>query len=83
MKCLWPAIHSPSGLQAGLLTRRKLSFETCFGSLPSRFMIQMLSPPARSLVKAIHCPSGEKRGCMSQETPALIALASPPAAGIV
>ena len=45
-------------------------------------MIQILSPPPRSLVKAIFEPSGEKRGWMSQARPLVIALAVPPSIGI-
>ena len=39
-------------------------------------MTQMLSPPARSLVKAIFVPSGEKRGCSSHATPCVIGVAA-------
>ena len=59
VKCLRAAMYCESGVQAGLLRRRKLSFVTCCGFLPSRSMIQMLSPPERSEVNAIHLPSGE------------------------
>ena len=45
-------------------------------------MIQMLSPPARSEVKAIWRPSGDHFGCMSQATPEAMARASPPETGI-
>ena len=38
MKCLRAATYSESGVQAGLLGRRKVSFDTCFGSEPSRLM---------------------------------------------
>jgi hypothetical protein len=51
--------YSESGDQFGSLVRRKVSLVTCCGFEPSRFMIQRLSPPARSLVKAIHFPFGE------------------------
>jgi hypothetical protein len=56
---LRPTRYSLSGVHDGWLSRRKVSFETCFASDPSRFMYQRLSPPLRSEVKAIHLPFGE------------------------
>ena len=66
VKCLRAAMYSPSGRQAGLLTRRKSSFVTC-----AAFVAVARPSPRRcrrrraSLVKAIRLPSGEKRGCIS------------------
>ena len=82
MKCLRATMNSPSGDQSGEFSRRKLSSDTCVGFDPSRFMIQILSPPSRSEVKAIFVPSGEYFGCMSQATPDAMARASPPPIGM-
>ncbi len=76
-------MNCESGVHAGLFGSRKLSFVTCCGFFPSRPMIQMLSPPDRSDVNAIHFPSGEYRGCMSHGMPEVSAFASPPPNGIV
>ena len=65
VKCFLATMYWPSGLQLGWFIRRKLSWVSWRLSLPSRFMIQMLSPPPRSEVKAIRLPSGEKRGWVS------------------
>ena len=46
-------------------------------------MIQMLSPPPRSEVKAMRLPSGEKRGCTSQARPSAIRVGVPPAIGMM
>ena len=62
VKCFLATRNRPSGLQLGWLRRRNFSVVTCRLSEPSRFMIQMLSPPPRSDVNAIRRPSGEKRG---------------------
>jgi hypothetical protein len=51
--------------------------------VPSARITHRLSPPARSLMKAIHLPSGEKRGWKSQGMPCVSALASPPSMGTV
>ena len=82
MKCLRAATYCESGVHVGLFSSRKVSLVTCCGFLPSRSMIQMLSPPERSEVNAIHLPSGEYRGCMSQGMPEVRGFASPPPAGI-
>ena len=74
-------MYWPSGVQYGLLSRRKSSFDTWVAPLPSAFMRQRLLPPPRSEVKAISLPSGEKRGWMSQAGPLVRRLAWPPAAG--
>ncbi len=58
MQCLRATMYWPSGDQAGLLSRRNDSLVTAWGFEPSRFMIQMLSPPPWSLVKAMVLPSG-------------------------
>ncbi len=58
MKCLRATMYSPSGVQVGLLSRRKVSLVTARGFVPSRSMTQTLSPPPWSLVKAIHLPFG-------------------------
>jgi hypothetical protein len=46
-------------------------------------MIQTFSPPSRSERKAIHFPSGEKRGWLSNGMPPEISLAWPPSTGSV
>ncbi len=46
-------------------------------------MIQILSPPARSEVKAIFDPSGENFGYISKGSPAAIRTGVPPEIGIV
>ena len=46
-------------------------------------MVQMLSPPPRSLVKAMREPSGEKRGWNSHAMPDAMAVAFPPLTGMV
>ena len=85
VKCLRPTMYSPSGDHAGALSRRKSSLVIGLASPVARpsakGRTQMLSPPPRSLVKASHLPSGEKRGCMSQAIPEVSATASPPAIG--
>jgi hypothetical protein len=58
-------MNRPSGLQVAWLSSRKSSLVSWRLSEPSAFMIQILSPPPRSDVKAIRRPSGEKRGCCS------------------
>ena len=60
-----------------------VSLVSCRLPEPSVFMIQILSPPPRSEVKAICRPSGEKRGCTSNGRPLAIRVARPPAIGIV
>ena len=76
-------MNRPSRLQLGWLSRRKSSVVTCRLSDPSQFIIQMLSPPPRSDVKAIRRPSGEKRGCTSHASPSAIRVGAPPSIGIV
>jgi hypothetical protein len=83
VKCFRATMYSESGVQAGPFRRRKLSFVTACGFEPSRSMTQMLSPPERSLVKAIQRPSGEKRGCMFHVIPSVSCVAVPPSKGIV
>ncbi|WP_235562796.1 hypothetical protein [Brevundimonas sp. Root1423] len=77
-----PTTNWPSGVHSGWFTSRKVSFDTCVGLEPSASMIQMLSPPPRSEVKAMWRPSGDHFGCISQATPDAMARASPPATGI-
>ena len=80
-KCLRAARKRPSGLQTGLLTSRKSSRLICFGSPPVVEIVQTLSPPLRSLMKAISEPSGLNRGIMSHAIPFVRASASPPPMG--
>src|SRR3990170_3583132 len=58
--------YSPSGVHAGDANSELLSLESFFGSLPPAFMIHRFSAPSRSERKAIHIPSGEKRGWLSK-----------------
>ena len=80
VKCFRAARYSPSADHVALFSRRKLSLVTCRLSDPSAFMIQILSPPPRSDVKAIFDPSGEKRGCISHGRPLAIFVAAQRAA---
>src|SRR5215472_10307474 len=72
-----------SGVQLGDANSELGSLETCFGSLPSGFMIQTFSLPSRSDRKAIHLPSGENLGWLSKAMPPSISLAWPPSMGTV
>src|SRR5579871_5540353 len=74
-------IYFPSGAHEGETKSLPGSFETCFGSLPSGFMIQMLSLPSRSERNAIHFPSGENLGWLSNAIPPEISFACPPSIG--
>src|SRR5574337_1244883 len=65
VKCLRAMMYCPSADHVGLFSRRKFSFVTSLAFVPSAFIIQILSPPPASLVKAIFFPSGLKRGCCS------------------
>ena len=82
VKCFLAAMNRPSGLHEGWLRSRKSSFETWRLSEPSAFMIQILSPPPRSEVKAMRRPSGEKRGCTSQARPSAMRVGAPPPIGM-
>ena len=82
VKCFRATMNWPSGDHSGWFSRRKVSFDTWVGLEPSASMIQILSPPARSDVKAMWRPSGDHFGCMSQATPEAMARASPPATGM-
>ena len=82
VKCLRATMYSPSGVQVGLLSRRKLSSVTWRASLPSAAMVQMLLPPLRSEVKAMRLPSGDQRGWISQARPLLMRVAAPPETGM-
>ncbi len=57
--------YCESGVQVGEMTASCVSFDSFRGSLPSIFEIHRLSLPLRSLMNAIHFPSGEMRGCAS------------------
>ncbi|EPR73010.1 hypothetical protein ADIWIN_1987 [Winogradskyella psychrotolerans RS-3] len=61
-KCFLAIKKLPSGTHSALLSKRKVSFVICFGSVPSLFITQILSPPPASEVKEIHSPSGLNRG---------------------
>ena len=74
-------MYFPSGAHTGWLTTLKVSLVSCFASVPSARMIQRLDVPSLSLAYAIHCPSGEKRGCRSHARPPASSAASPPVAG--
>jgi hypothetical protein len=57
--------YRPSGDHAGDSTGICVSVDNLRGSVPSIFAIHRLSAPSRSLMNAIHWPSGETRGCAS------------------
>src|SRR5580692_8013865 len=71
-------IYFPSGLQLGDVKSLFGSLETCFAPVPSGCMIQMFSLPSRSEMNAIHCPSGENFGWLSNIIPPEISFACPP-----
>src|SRR5690606_117163 len=79
VKCLRATMYSPSGVQVGLLSRRKLSSVTWRASLPSAAIVQMLLPPLRSEVKAMRLPSGDQRGWVAQVRPEVVRVGGPPA----
>ena len=54
-----------SGVQLGESTGIWVSLESLRGSVPSIFAIHKLSAPSRSLMYAIHLPSGDTLGCAS------------------
>src|SRR5438874_11836375 len=72
-----------SGAQLGEVKSLLGSFETCFTPVPSGCMIQIFSLPSRSEMKAIHLPSGENLGWLSNAMPPSIGLAWPPSMGRV
>src|SRR5712691_8961069 len=76
-------MYFPSGAQLGDVNSLFGSFETCFAPVPSGWMIQMFSLPSRSETKAIHCPSGENLGWLSNAIPPEISFACPPSIGSV
>src|SRR5436190_3376867 len=76
-------MYLPSGAQPGEVNSLLGSFETCFKPVPSGCMIQMFSLPSRSERKAIHCPSGENFGWLSNAIPPEISFACPPSTGSV
>ena len=75
--------YRPSGAQFGEAKTLFGSFDTCFGSAPSGCIIQMFSLPSRSEINAIHLPSGENLGWLSNAIPPEINFASPPSIGSV
>src|SRR5262245_14023505 len=76
-------MYFPLGAQLGEAKSLLASLDTCFTPVPSACMIQMFSLPSRSEMKAIHCPSGENRGWLSNEMPPSMSLALPPSIGRV
>src|SRR5205823_11326843 len=76
-------MYLPSGAQLGEVKSLFGSFETCFTPVPSGCMIQMFSLPSRSERNAIHWPSGENFGWLSNDIPPSISLACPPSMGSV
>src|SRR6267142_70057 len=62
-------MYLPSGAQLGDVNSLFGSLETCFTPAPSGCMIQMFSLPSRSERKAIHFPSGENFGWLSNAIP--------------
>src|SRR5439155_1497150 len=83
-KCAFETkMYLPSGDQLGEVKSLLGSFDTCFTPVPSGCMIQMFSLPSRSEMKAIHWPSGENFGWLSNDMPPSIGLAWPPSIGSV
>src|SRR5215469_7469339 len=76
-------MYFPSGDQLGVANSLLGSFETCWGSLPSAFMIQTFSAPSRSDKNEIDLPSGENFGWASNAMPPSTNLACPPSMGSV
>src|SRR6266849_2063335 len=76
-------MYLPSGAQLGEVKLLLGSFDTSFTPVPSGCMIQMLSLPSRSERNAIHWPSGENFGWLSNAIPPSISLACPPSMGSV
>ena len=60
VKCLRAAMNSSRAPRSGCSSGGSSPSSPAAGSSPSRSMIQMLSPPERSDVNAIHLPSGRK-----------------------
>src|SRR6266852_9888673 len=76
-------IYLASGAQLGEVKSLLGSLETCLTPVPSACMIQMFSLPSRSERNAIHWPSGENFGWLSNAIPPAISLACPPSMGSV
>src|SRR5579859_3571174 len=76
-------MYFPSGAHDGDTKSLPGSFETCFAPVPSGWMIQTLSVPSRSERNAIHFPSGENFGWLSNAMPPEINFACPPSIGSV
>ena len=76
-------MYCPSGVQFGEANSAFVSFEICLASVPSGCMIQTFSLPSRSDKNAIHLPSGENFGWLSNAIPPSISFASPPSMGSV
>src|SRR5262249_24757196 len=76
-------MYFPSGDQDGETKSLAGSLEICFASFPSGCMIQMLSLPSRSDRNAIHFPSGENFGWLSNGIPPEMSDALPPSMGSV
>ena len=82
VKCLRATMYCPSGVQVGLLSRRKSSSVTWRASPPFAATVQMLLAPFRSEVNAMRRPSGDQRGCTSQARPEVMRVAAPPVTGM-
>src|SRR5258708_30658824 len=76
-------MYLPSGAQLGDVNSLFGSFLTSFSPAPSGCMIQMFSLPSRSERKAIHFPSGDHFGWLSNAIPPEISFAGPPPMGSV
>ncbi len=81
-------MYWPSGVQAGdtMICGRSLvlpSLLTARGFDPSAFAIQRFSTPVRSVRKAMVPPSGDHVGWLSNDSPPMMRVASPPAMGNV
>jgi len=74
-------MYLPSGAQLGDVNSLFGSLETCFTPAPSGCMIQMFSLPSRSERKAIHFPSGENFGWLSNAIPPEIKFCGPASDG--
>ena len=81
-------MYWPSGVHAGdtMICGRSLvlvSLLTAFGLDPSALAIHRFSTPVRSVRKAIVLPSGDHVGWLSNDSPPMMRVASPPPTGIV
>ena len=76
-------MYCPSGVHSGETYSALFPRVTCVVSVRSSLMVQRLSPPLLSEMKATDSPSGLKRGCTSNAMPVSNGDAVPPVMGMV